>query len=324
MNFKQFQQGFLEDLENTSFVSAPENLYQPFHYIMQLGGKRLRPTALLMSVDTFGGDVLHAKDAAMAIEVFHNFTLVHDDIMDEAPLRRGKDTVHMKYDVNTAILSGDVMLIDSYDRLFKYAEHPQFAAIVKCFNDAARLVCEGQQLDVDFEQREDVQEAEYLKMIEWKTAVLFAAGLKIGALLAEATLEQANLIYEYGINAGLAFQIQDDILDSFGDPEKFGKKVGGDIIQGKKTLLVITALDRLAGADRDGFMSLINSQAEDEVQKVESVKSIFVDQGVVDYAEGVKKAFRSKADAALDRLRDDFPKVEAFDALTQYLLGRAV
>ena len=324
MNFKQFQQGFLEELENTSFVSPPENLYEPFHYIMQLGGKRLRPTALLMSVDTFGGDIMDAKNAAMAIEVFHNFTLVHDDIMDEAPLRRGKDTVHMKYDVNTAILSGDVMLIDSYDRLLKYADHPRFASIVKCFNDAARLVCEGQQLDVDFEQREDVKEEEYLKMIEWKTAVLFAAGLKIGALLAEASEEQADLIYDYGINAGLAFQIQDDILDSFGDPEKFGKKVGGDIIQGKKTLLVITALGRLSGADKDSFTTLINSQAEDEVQKVEAVKQIFVDQGVVDYAEGVKKAFRSKADAALDRLRDDFPKVEAFDALTQYLLGRAV
>ena len=322
MEFIKYQKVFADDLAGTDFNAFPEKLYEPVDYIMKLGGKRLRPTALLMSTDTFNGDMDYARHAAMAIEVFHNFTLVHDDIMDEAPLRRGKETVHTKYDINTGILSGDVMLIESYELLFKYAAHKHFAEIIKCFNEAAKLVCHGQQLDVDFEERKDVREAEYLKMIEWKTAVLFAAGLKIGALLADASLEHAQTMYDYGINVGLAFQVQDDILDSFGDPEKFGKKVGGDIIQGKKTLLVLKTLDGLSDDLQEDFLSLINDRSMDENLKVELVKSKFTEYGALDYAEEIKSAYRNKAAACLRKVEEAYPKVNMFTDLTLFLLGR--
>lgn len=322
MEFLKYQKVFANDLAETDFNAFPEKLYEPVDYIMKLGGKRLRPTALLMSTDTFNGDLDYAKDAAMALEVFHNFTLVHDDIMDEAPLRRGKETVHTKYDVNTGILSGDVMLIESYELLFKYANHKHFAEIIRCFNEAAKLVCHGQQLDVDFEERKDVKEEEYLKMIEWKTAVLFAAGLKIGALLADASLEQAETMFNYGINVGLAFQVQDDILDSFGDPEKFGKKVGGDIIQGKKTLLVLKTITELSEELQADFLALINDRTMDEVLKVELVKSKFVEYGALDYAEEIKNTYRNKAASCLESIEEAFPKVSMFSDLTVFLLGR--
>ena len=322
MEFLKYQKVFADNLEGTDFNAFPEKLYAPVDYIMKLGGKRLRPTALLMSTDTFGGDIEYARNAAMALEVFHNFTLVHDDIMDEAPLRRGKETVHIRYDINTGILSGDVMLIESYELLFKYSDHKYFAEIIKTFNQAAKLVCHGQQLDVDFEERTDVTEGEYLKMIEWKTAVLFAAGLKIGALLADSTLEQANAMYSYGINVGLAFQVQDDILDSFGDPEKFGKKVGGDIIQGKKTLLVLKTLERMDPDLQVDFLSLINDRNMDEVIKVDLVKSKFTEYGALEYAEDIKSDYRTTASNTIDSLKDSFPKVSMFADLTDFLLGR--
>lgn len=323
MDFIKYQQLFVNDLEDTTFLSDPANLYEPFNYIMHLGGKRLRPTALLMSTDVFGGDMNLAKSAAMAIEVFHNFTLAHDDIMDEAPLRRGQATVHMKYDVNTAILSGDLMLIDSYDRLFEYAKHPHFAEILNCFNEAARLVCHGQQLDVDFETRTAVQEQEYLTMIEWKTAVLFAAGLKMGALLANATLDLSNKIYDYGINVGLAFQVQDDILDSFGDPEKFGKKVGGDILQAKKTLLVIKTLEYLSGSDLASFEASFEAKDMAEDKKVSIIKDYFKNAGALAYAEDLKNNYRKRADHLIDSIiKQGFPKATIFNDLSTFLLGR--
>lgn len=322
MEFLKYQKVFADNLQGTDFNAFPANLYEPVDYIMKLGGKRLRPTALLMSTDTFNGDLDYAKDAAMALEVFHNFTLVHDDIMDEAPLRRGKDTVHKRYDLNTGILSGDVMLIQSYELLFKYSDHKYFGEIIKSFNDAAKLVCHGQQLDVDFEERLDVTETEYLKMIEWKTAVLFAAGLKIGALLADASPEQAKAMYTYGINVGLAFQVQDDILDSFGDPEKFGKKVGGDIVQGKKTLLVLKTLENLSKDLAADFLALINDRNLEESTKIELVKSKFIEYGALEYAEEVKNSYRAKATEALNDMLEEFPKINMFNDLSEYLLGR--
>ena len=323
MDFIKYQQLFLNDLKDTTFLATPTNLYDPFNYIMHLGGKRLRPTALLMSTDVFGGDMNLAKSAAMAIEVFHNFTLAHDDIMDEAPLRRGKATVHMKYDVNTAILSGDLMLIDSYDRLFEYANHTHFGEILRCFNEAARLVCHGQQLDVDFETRITVEEQEYLTMIEWKTAVLFAAGLKIGALLANASVDLANKIYAYGINVGLAFQVQDDILDSFGYPEKFGKKVGGDILQAKKTLLVIKTLEYLTGEDLASFKATFKAQNLDEDKKVAAIKDYFKNAGALAFAEKLKNKYKKQADQLIDSIiGQGYPKATIFNDLSSYLLGR--
>jgi geranylgeranyl diphosphate synthase type II len=217
-------------------LKEPVNLYEPIRYIVSLGGKRLRPVLTLMAAEVFDADCEKALAAATAVEVFHNFSLIHDDIMDAAPLRRGHETVHEKWDVNTGILSGDAMLILAY-QFFEGYEPATFRELAKLFSKTALEVCEGQQYDVDFETRDDVTIPEYLKMIEFKTAVLVAAALKMGAIVANTTADNAEAIYDFGLNLGLAFQLQDDYLDAFGDPETFGKQVGGDIIENKKTYL---------------------------------------------------------------------------------------
>ena len=322
-SLQKLQSHFNAKIDAHSFVRYPENLYEPIDYIMGIGGKRLRPVAVFMACDAFGGDIKEAEAAALAIEIFHNFTLVHDDIMDEAPLRRGQQTVHEKYNLSTAILSGDMMLIDSYEKLMHYAEHPHFSLLLSTFNTAARQVCEGQQLDMDFEQRDQVSIEEYLKMIQWKTAVLFAAALKIGALLGGATPLQAQGLYEYGLGVGLAFQVQDDILDSFGDPVKFGKKVGGDIIQGKKTILVLKTLENLNTADKERFLNTLNNYQLEEIDKVESIKSYFKAGGALEFAEGLKEDYRMKGIESLQK-KTDLPEFQQtpFIELAEYLLGR--
>src|SRR5690606_29335330 len=209
-----------------------------------LGGKRLRPVLTLMTADLFGGRHQDAMNAAMAIEIFHNFSLVHDDIMDDAPLRRGKQTVHEKWDLNTGILSGDAMLIVAY-QFFEHYPAETFQELAKLFSKTAIEVCEGQQYDVDFEVREDVQVDQYLKMITFKTAVLVGAAMKMGAIVAKANTEDANAIYDFGLNLGIAFQLMDDYLDCFGDPDTFGKQLGGDIIENKKTFLYLKTLEAL-------------------------------------------------------------------------------
>ena len=212
----------------------PKNLYEPISYILSLGGKRMRPVLTLMAAEVFNVDCEQAIPAATAVEVFHNFSLIHDDIMDDAPLRRGHQTVHEKWDLNTGILSGDAMLILAY-QYFETYEATVFQQLAKLFSKTALEVCEGQQYDVDFEVRDDVTIPEYLKMIEYKTAVLVGAAMKMGAIVAKTSDENANLIYDFGLNLGIAFQLQDDYLDAFGDPETFGKQVGGDIIENKCT-----------------------------------------------------------------------------------------
>ena len=224
-SIEEYQNSFIEYLESSLPNKSPENLYKPAKYILKLGGKRIRPILTLISSEVFEGEFKDALPAALAIEVFHNFSLVHDDIMDEAPLRRGKETVHHKWDLNTGILSGDALLILAY-QLFENYEPKKFSELAKLFSTTALQVCEGQQYDVDFEN---------LNMIRLKTSVLVAAALKMGAIVAESSEKNANLLYEYGLNLGLAFQLQDDYLDTFGNPETFGKQVGGDIIENKKT-----------------------------------------------------------------------------------------
>ena len=209
----------------------------PINYILQLGGKRLRPVLTLMTADIFDADYKKALDAALSVEIFHNFSLVHDDIMDDAPLRRGQQTVHEKWDLNTGILSGDAMLIMAY-QLFENYEPKTFQDLAKLFSKTALEVCEGQQYDVDFETRDDVTIPEYLKMIEYKTAVLVGAAMKMGAIVANASKSDQEDIYSFGRLLGIAFQLQDDYLDAFGDPKTFGKQVGGDIIENKKTYLL--------------------------------------------------------------------------------------
>ena len=224
----------------------PYNLYEPIRYVLSIGGKRLRPTFALMACDLFGGNVNDAVYPACALEVYHNFTLLHDDIMDNADMRRGKPTVHKKWNENTAILSGDVMLSQAYEVMCR-AEHSLLPSLLSVFNQTTIEVCEGQQYDMDFESRNDVSADEYIAMIRLKTAVLLAASLKIGAICAKASAKDADLIYEFGINVGLAFQLKDDWLDVYGDVKKFGKKIGGDICCNKKTYLLITALEKASG-----------------------------------------------------------------------------
>lgn len=263
-------------VHNHPFEKAPRNLYEPVDYILSLGGKRVRPVLLLMGYEMFQTPVQEAFQAAMALEVFHNFSLLHDDIMDKAPLRRGKPTVHHKYGLNAGILSGDVMLVLAYQLLHHYHQHPAYTELLALFTRTSIQVCEGQQWDMDFEKKDEVTLEQYLRMIEYKTSVLLACALQMGAMLGGATLSDARHLYEFGRSIGLAFQIKDDLLDAFGDPEKFGKKVGGDIIQGKKTFLYLKALEK---ASDDTLNRLYHSTDLPEREKVQKVKALFESTG---------------------------------------------
>ena len=273
-----YRNAFLNHLEQEFTVEEPKNLYEPISYILNLGGKRLRPTLVLIAAEAFGVSYEKALDAALAIEVFHNFSLVHDDIMDDAPLRRGKATVHEKWDINTGILSGDAMLIKAY-QLFENYEGEQFKELAKLFSRTAIEVCEGQQYDIDFETREDVTVEEYLKMIEYKTAVLVGAALEMGAIVANAPKKEQEQIYNYGKLIGIAFQLQDDYLDAFGDPETFGKRAGGDIIENKKTYLYLQALQKLSSSESEQLRHLYTIFPSDTQQKVEAVTHLFEESG---------------------------------------------
>ncbi len=302
-SLNQYQSFFQYYLSENAFMQSPSELYEPVNYILSLGGKRLRPLLALMGCELFDAHIEKALPIAMSVEVFHNFTLLHDDIMDSAPLRRGKPTVHMQYNVNTGILSGDVMLIYAYDFLMK-VENPEIALkLIKVFNKMAIEVCEGQQYDMNFEIRNDVTINEYLKMIELKTAVLIAAAFQMGALVGGALEAEAQHLYEFGRNVGMAFQIQDDILDTYGDPEKFGKKVGGDIIQNKKTYLVLKTYQLANPSQQADLQQLMNTITADEVQKIEAVKSIF---NALNIREEAEKTMTNHLNIAFQHI-DDTP-----------------
>ncbi len=284
-------------LEN-KLSGSPAELYRPVDYLLSLGGKRLRPAALLMGHFLFADDVEKSMPAAYAIEVFHNFTLMHDDIMDAAPLRRGKPTVHEKYGLNAGILSGDVMLVYAYDYLLRL-ELQRLPAVLKVFNQTAIEVCEGQQMDMNFETRNDVTIGEYIRMIELKTSVLLAAALQIGALLGNADEADAKALYEFGRNLGIAFQLQDDVLDTYGDPVKFGKKTGGDIAQNKRTFLYLKALELASDTDRKALLNHYSNAAKDNEKKIREVIGIFNKLDIKVLAENEKLRFQ---DAALGYL----------------------
>ncbi|MGJ8744096.1 polyprenyl synthetase family protein [Polaribacter sp.] len=274
MDILHYQKDFITYLESKKWVREPRNLYEPIDYIIKLGGKRMRPILTLMAADIFSNEYQKAMPAALAIEVFHNFTLIHDDIMDAAPLRRGQETVHEKWDTNTGILSGDAMLILAY-QYFENYEPVVFQKLAQLFSKTALEVCDGQQLDVDFETRNDVTIDEYINMIRLKTSVLVAAALKMGAIVAETTEENAHLIYDFGLNLGLAFQLQDDYLDTFGDPETFGKQIGGDIIENKKTFLYLKALEISNASDTQKLQALYNQKLKENTSKITEVTRIF-------------------------------------------------
>ncbi|MGK0254333.1 MAG: geranylgeranyl diphosphate synthase type II [Mariniflexile sp.] len=295
---EKYQQEFVEYLKDHSTVKEPLGLYEPIQYILNLGGKRLRPVLTLLTADIFNGDYKKALDAALSVEVFHNFSLVHDDIMDDAPLRRGKKTVHEKWNVNTGILSGDAMLIMAY-QLFENYEPEVFQSLAKLFSKTALEVCEGQQYDVDFEIRNNVSISEYLKMVEYKTAVLVAAAMQMGAIVAKASEQDQNNIYEFGKNLGIAFQLQDDYLDAFGNPETFGKQLGGDIIENKKTYLFIKALEFSGENDKAKLKELYSGSVKNNEDKIENVKRVFISSGS---SEATKKAIQDYTNRAFEVL----------------------
>lgn len=301
----------------------PKNLYEPIEYILHLGGKRMRPILTLMATEVFDVDCKNALAAATAIEVFHNFSLVHDDIMDDAPLRRGNETVHEKWDVNTGILSGDAMLILAYQHFEEY-EPKIFRELAKLFSKTALEVCEGQQYDVDFETREDVTIPEYLKMIEYKTAVLVGAAMKMGAIVAETSEENANLIYDFGLNLGIAFQLQDDYLDAFGDPETFGKQVGGDIIENKKTYLYLKAMEFSNVDEKEQLTHLFSIQPNDNSDKIESVKSIFNQTKASEATQKAIQDYTFKAFETLEKMNISKDKKQMLKAFGENLMNRNV
>lgn len=319
----QYQEFISTYLEEQAQRREPRNLYEPIEYILSLGGKRIRPVLTLMTAEIFGTDYKKALPAALAVEVFHNFSLVHDDIMDDAPLRRGKETVHEKWNLNTAILSGDAMLILAYQYFERY-EPIVFRDLAKLFSKTAIEVCEGQQWDVDFENREDVTIPEYLKMIEYKTAVLVAAAMKMGAIIAGTSEENCNLIYDFGLSLGLAFQLQDDYLDAFGDPETFGKQVGGDIIENKKTYLYLKAQEFANPTQKEELMHLFSIHPEDNTEKINSVKQIFNTTGASEVTQKAIQEFTLKAFETLQQIKIDNEKKEILKSFGENLMGRKV
>ncbi|MFY0594034.1 polyprenyl synthetase family protein [Roseivirga sp.] len=309
-----------EQLDKIEYGAEPKELYDPIKYIMSLGGKRLRPILVLLAYRLFKDDHKSILNQALAVEVFHNFTLVHDDIMDNAPLRRGKPTVHEKWNESTAILSGDVMMVQAYDLLLDTKDN--LAEIIKDFNACAAGVCEGQQLDMNFEELPTVEEAEYLNMIRLKTAVLLGFSLKLGAMLAGARTEEAEALYKFGVDIGIGFQLKDDLLDVYADQEKFGKQVGGDIISNKKTFLLLKALEL---ADRNQLERLekwISLADFDPKEKVEAVKEVYAEIGIRALTLSKMKEYFQEGFKALAKIDAPEEKKETLIDFTNYLINR--
>lgn len=321
LTIETYQQKFVEYLEEYSIIKEPKSLYEPIQYILKLGGKRLRPVLTLMTSEIFNCDYKKSLNAALSIEVFHNFSLVHDDIMDDAPLRRGQETVHEKWDINTGILSGDAMLIMAY-QLFESYNDKIFRDLAELFSKTALEVCEGQQYDVDFETRSDVTISEYLKMIEYKTAVLIGAAMKMGAIVAEVSVSDQESIYDFGKNLGIAFQLQDDYLDAFGDPKTFGKQIGGDIIENKKTILYINALNGSKPEDRLQLQHLFSVTSSNPEEKIQIAKQIFIESGSTKATKEAIWEYTQKAFAVLETLNVSEDKKLILKKFGEQLMNR--
>lgn len=317
-SLKELSELFAKHFNTSHFPAQPQNLYEPCDYFLQIGGKRIRPVLCLLGNELF--DEIH-KDAyqvATAVELFHNFTLIHDDMMDAASLRRGMQTVHTKYNSNIALLSGDVMLIRGYEYINKIDTHYQ-SRILGLFNTTATQVCEGQQMDMDFEQKENVLLDDYIKMISLKTSVLLAAALQMGAIIGGASEGNCKHIYQFGLNLGIAFQIQDDYLDAFGDPEKFGKEVGGDIKQNKKTFLFLHALEVANAEQKHKIEELIKTNPEN---KVEQMLTIFKACNVDAWANELKEKYYQLAMKNLDDIAVTQARKKPLQELAEFLIQR--
>jgi len=311
-----------KSLHQAEFPAEPNQLYDPLRYILGIGGKRIRPLLALMSCDLFNEDPKKALGAAMAVEYFHNFSLIHDDIMDQADVRRGQETVHKKWNENVGILSGDALLVKAYQQLDDYPAE-LFKPLTQLFSMTAIEVCEGQQYDVDFEDLNEVSKEDYIEMIRLKTAVLLGASLKMGALVAMASEKDAELIYKFGIDLGIAFQLQDDYLDSFGDAEHFGKRIGGDIINNKKTILFIEALKQSNSEQKDQLMKLYRLR-DDSRQKIDEVKSIFEDSGAKTETLSLIEYYTSRAFDTLDQISVKSQNKQELKSLASYLMNRSI
>ena len=317
-SFQELSQLFEEKFNVRHFPKAPVSLYDPSQYILSLGGKRIRPVMCLMGnelVNKINPDTWHV---ATAIELFHNFTLIHDDIMDKAPLRRGMETVHNKYGEATALLAGDVMLVVAYDYVNKINKD-YLQKVIRLFNKTAKKVCEGQQLDMDFEKREKVSFDEYVTMIELKTSVALAASLQLGAILGGAGEGNQQHLYEFGKNLGIAFQVQDDYLDAFGDPEKFGKQVGGDILSNKKTFLSIHAMEVATAGQLKTLADINNSN---DLSKVEKVLQIYKDTNADAWAKELKDKYYKVAMYHLEEIAVLSKRKKSLMELAEYLINR--
>lgn len=314
---------FINYLNQQKIGKDPESLYEPIRYILSLGGKRIRPVLTLMACDIFEADINKALPAAMAVEVFHNFSLIHDDIMDKAPLRRGKQTVHEKWDLNTGILSGDAMLILAYQYFEKY-DPIVFSELAKLFSKTALEVCEGQQWDIDFETRDDVSIEQYLKMIEYKTAVLVGAALQMGGIVAQTSDKNKSDIYQFGVNLGIAFQLQDDYLDAFGNPETFGKQVGGDIIENKKTFLYLKAISEGTEQEKEQLLHLYSVSPRDEQEKIKLIKDVFVSTKSDQKTKLAIAEYTQKAFAVLDHMDISLERKAQLKDFGETLMNRIV
>ncbi len=307
--------------DREQFIHEPKGLYEPIEYTLRLGGKRIRPVMLLAANQMFGGDMEQAQYAAVGIELFHNFTLLHDDLMDKSPIRRGKPTVYCKWNENTAILSGDTMYALAW-QYFLRQPHPNLQEILNCFNKTSIEVCEGQQYDMDFEQQEDITIADYLMMIRLKTAVLLAGALKIGALYADANPEDIQHLYEFGIHLGLAFQLQDDLLDSYGDVTVLGKQTCQDIRDNKKTYLLLKALELVSPEQKRELIQLFSTTPAEDGPKVDRVLEIYAQSGVRQHVDRTIEEEFGLAQKHLKSIRVEDVQKQPLEELTTMLLHR--
>jgi len=316
-SYSQLLQIIEHSIKSNPFKGKPENLYAPLNYILGLGGKRIRPVLALMSAELFSDSIENAIPAAMTVELFHNFSLIHDDIMDKAPLRRGKSTVHTKWDGPTAILSGDLMLVKSYEMLLR-CEQKYWPSLLRIFNKTASEVCDGQQMDMNFETQESVSESDYLVMIKLKTSVLLGCSLMMGAIVADADDSNCTELYNFGVNLGMGFQLMDDYLDAFGTPELVGKQPGGDILSAKKTVMFIHTQKH----EPNKLKSIVEDSSLTNQIKIESAKSLFIQTGADEYLKNIATNYFNQAVQNLKHISvNDFRKLE-LEKLLVYLQTR--
>lgn len=321
-SFEETLQLIGSEIEHIDWNKEPRGLYEPIEYVLSLGGKRIRPAVTLMACNLFSDNVMQAMNSAIGLEIFHNFTLLHDDIMDRANIRRGKPTVHKKWDDNTAILSGDVMQIEAYKWMTRSPE-TKLKQILELFSKTAAEICEGQQYDMEFEKRDNVTVDEYIEMIRLKTAVLIAAGCQIGAWIGGADDEDAQNLYDFGNNIGLAFQLKDDLLDVYGNEANFGKKIGGDILCNKKTFLLIHAMQMAEGSNAEELNYwLKNTNSEESCQKIKAVTELYNRLSVKDICEEAINHYYDKAVASFSHVRIPDVKKSELRKFSEKLMSR--